>query len=132
MATKSLDHDQLKKYEQVLIEEKKQTAKIIGDINDIQKRGVKDSNGDLSSYSVHQADMGTDTDESEKRVYLLNKEIEKLKSINEALRRIYDHSYGICEICGEYIPEKRLRIVPFARFCIECKSREEMKKRRKP
>ena len=131
MATKTLNNEKLEKYEQVLLAEKEQTQKIINSINDIQKRGNKNQSGDLSSYSIHQADMGTDTDESEKRVYILNKELEKIKDINEALRRVYDKSYGICEICGCYIPENRLKIVPYAKYCIECKSKEEKRKRRK-
>ena len=131
MATKSLSPDLLAKYEAVLMEEKEQSQKIIQGINEIQKRGSKESSGDLSSYSGHQAGLGTDTDESEKRVYLLERELDKLKRINEALRRIYDQSYGICEICGEYIQEKRLKIVPYAKFCISCKSKEEKKLRRR-
>jgi RNA polymerase-binding transcription factor DksA len=131
MATKILSNEKLEKYEQILMAEKVQTQKIINSINDIQRRGNKDQSGDLSSYSIHQADMGTDTDESEKRVYILNKELEKIKDINAALKRVYDKSYGICEICGCYIPENRLRIVPYAKFCIECKSKEEKRKRRK-
>jgi len=131
MAAKELTSKKLEKYEEILIKEKGQTQKIIQGIDEIQKRGSKDSSGDLSSYSVHQADMGTDTDEAEKRVYLLNKELEKLKKINLALRRIYDKSYGVCEICGEIIPDKRLKIVPYAKYCISCKSKEEMKARRR-
>jgi RNA polymerase-binding transcription factor DksA len=131
MAAKEFTLKKLEKYEEILLQEKNQTQKIIQSIDEIQKRGVKNQSGDLSSYSVHQADMGTDTDEAEKRVYLLNKELEKLKNINQALRRIYDKTYGICEICGNLISEKRLKIVPYARFCIECKSKEEMKARKR-
>jgi DnaK suppressor protein len=131
MPTKGLSNEKLEKYEKILIEEKEQTQRIINNINEIQRRGNKDQSGDLSSYSIHQADMGTDTDESEKRVYILNKELEKIKEINSALRRIYDKSYGICEICGCYIPENRLKIVPYAKFCIVCKSKEEKNTRRR-
>lgn len=131
MAAKELTLKKLEKYEELLMQEKNQTQKIINGIDDIQKRGAKNQSGDLSSYSVHQADMGTDTDEAEKRVYLLNKELDKLKLLNVALKRIYDKTYGVCEICGAFIPEKRLKIVPYAKFCIECKSKEEIKQRRK-
>lgn len=131
MAAKEFTMKKLEKYEEILLQEKNQTQKIIKGIDEIQKRGVKDQSGDLSSYSVHQADLGTDTDEAEKRVYLLNKELEKLKRINQALCRIYDKTYGICEICGKLISEKRLKIVPYAKFCIECKSKEELKKRKR-
>ncbi|OPX26012.1 MAG: hypothetical protein B1H06_06410 [Candidatus Cloacimonas sp. 4484_143] len=131
MAARELTTKKLEKYEEILIRERNQTQKIIKGIDEIQKRGSKDRSGDLSSYSVHQADMGTDTDEAEKRVYLLNKELEKIKKINLALKRIYEKSYGVCEICGETIPDKRLNIVPYAKYCISCKSKEEMKTRRR-
>ncbi len=116
MAAKSLNSEFLEKYKKILAVEKTQTEKLIYGINEILKRGVKERSGDLSSYSLHQADMGTDTDESEKRVYLLNKEIDKITKINLALKRIYEKTYGICEICGKYIPEKRLKIIPYAKF----------------
>lgn len=131
MAAKEFSLKKLEKYEEILLQEKNQTQKIIQGIDEIQKRGTKSQSGDLSSYSIHQADMGTDTDEAEKRVYLLNKELEKLKNLNLALKRIYDKTYGVCEICGSLISEKRLKIVPYAKFCIECKSKEELKQRRK-
>lgn len=131
MSAKKFSAEKLEKYEKILIEEQFQTQKIITGIDELQKRGIKDRSGDLSSYSVHQADLGTDTDESEKRVYFLNQEIEKLKHINFALKRIFDQSYGICEICGKAIPETRLRIVPYAKLCIDCKCKEEQKKRRR-
>ncbi|MBC8385186.1 MAG: TraR/DksA C4-type zinc finger protein [Candidatus Cloacimonetes bacterium] len=131
MAAKSLSQVTLKKYEDILNLEKEQTEKIIRGIDDLQKRGSKNSSGDLSSYSIHQADLGTDTDESEKRVYYLEQEIEKMKKLNQALKRVYERSYGICQICGELISKKRLEIVPYAEYCVECKSKEEKNNRRR-
>lgn len=131
MGSINLSDDLLKKYEGVLKEEKVQCQRIIRDIDNMQKKGSKDSSGNLSSYSIHQADLGTDTDQAETNVFMLNREIDRLKEINVALGRIYDKSYGICQICGEYIPEKRLAIVPYAKYCIVCKSKEEKKKRRR-
>ena len=131
MSAKNLSPKKLENYEKILMEEKLQTSRIIQSIDDLQKKGSKNRSGDLSSYSFHQADMGTDTDEAEKRVYHLNQEIDKLKKINFALKRIYEKSYGICEICGKYISDKRLKVVPYAKFCIDCKSKEEQKAKRR-
>jgi DnaK suppressor protein len=61
---------------------------------------------------------------------MLDSEGKKLKLINDALKRVYEKSYGICEICGEYIQEARLKIIPYARFCVECKAKEEKKKKK--
>jgi DnaK suppressor protein len=45
--------------------------------------------------------------------------------IREALQRIEDGSFGICESCGEEISEERLRARPVTTFCIECKTKQE-------
>jgi DnaK suppressor protein len=45
--------------------------------------------------------------------------------IEEALERIEDGSFGICEKCGEDISEQRLRARPVTTHCIECKKKEE-------
>ncbi len=45
---------------------------------------------------------------------------QKLKRIAAALERLNDSSYGICEECGLPISEKRLQVMPFATYCLEC------------
>ena len=45
---------------------------------------------------------------------------ENLKKIRSALDRLNQASYGICEECGAKISEKRLQVVPFAAYCLEC------------
>ena len=131
MSVKQLTEKKLDKYQEVLLKERDETQGIINAINEIQKRGAKEGNGDLSAYSQHQADLGSDTDESERRVYILEKELKNIKMINSALKRIYDKTYGICETCGDYIPANRLTIIPYAKYCIKCKEEEEQRKRRK-
>ena len=51
-----------------------------------------------------------------------DREREKLKNIDEALLRLEEGEYGICEECEEEIPMGRLKIVPFARHCVKCKA----------
>ncbi len=50
---------------------------------------------------------------------------EKLKRVDEALDKIKDGSYGTCSTCEEPIPEARLDVLPFAKFCVECLSKIE-------
>jgi len=45
--------------------------------------------------------------------------------IEEALERIEDGSFGICEKCGEDISEQRLKARPVTTHCIDCKKKEE-------
>lgn len=131
MATSSYNKEKMKKFEEELLKERDETMKVIRDINVLQRRGVKDSGGDLSSYSTHQADHGTDSDNLEKEVFLLENLQEKLKNINLALNRIYEGTFGICEMCRSEIEEARLKIVPYANMCIECKTDEENKRSKK-
>lgn len=56
----------------------------------------------------------------------------KLTEIDDALRRIEEGTYGICEECGSEIGSGRLKVMPFARVCVDCKGkieREEVLKR---
>lgn len=50
-----------------------------------------------------------------------------LKKVNEALDRMKNQTYGICEQCGEDIPYKRLKARPVTTLCIECKTIQEQK-----
>jgi DnaK suppressor protein len=47
-------------------------------------------------------------------------EIELLRAVEEALRRIRDGAFGTCQECREPISERRLDAVPWAKFCRRC------------
>ncbi|GAB6182307.1 TraR/DksA family transcriptional regulator [Thermodesulfovibrio hydrogeniphilus] len=49
-----------------------------------------------------------------------------LKKIEEALRKLDEGTYGLCEMCGEEIPEERLKILPFAIYCRDCQEKIEI------
>ena len=66
---------------------------------------------------------------------LTDREKQKLKQIDDALDRIEESTYGLCEECGVKIPRARLKVVPFAKYCVECKEaieREEKYSREEP
>ncbi|RJX34462.1 MAG: RNA polymerase-binding protein DksA [Desulfarculus sp.] len=54
-----------------------------------------------------------------------DRERKLISKIREAMERIEDGSYGICESCGEDISEKRLKARPVTTLCIDCKKRQE-------
>src|SRR5207245_11442740 len=87
---------------------------------------------DVSSYSFHMADQGTDAMEHEKAFLCASQEGRYFWHVNEALRRLYTtaEKYGKCEQCGEDIGFDRLDALPHARLCIRCKAKEEDGKRR--
>jgi len=119
----------LKKYEELLLAKKRELLKEMGIIGETHTSTIKDSTGDISTYSYHMADQGTDNMEREMAFMYASKSGRLVYHIDEALRRIKDGTYGTCQECGKRIQAARLKIVPHARMCIECKSEEE---RRKP
>lgn len=129
MALKPLSAAKIKHFEEVIKKELRESRTYIDKANQDQSIGAKESSGDLSSYAFHQADQGSDTNLMEQTVMLMEQERDKIRLLNDALGRIMDGNYGVCEICGEQIPENRLEIIPYARYCMDCKSKEEDKKR---
>lgn len=130
MAAKPMNAKQLKKFEQQIQKELKESVAYVDEINKDQSIGARESSGDLSSYAYHQADQGSDTNLMEQTVMMMEQEREKIRLLNEALRKVYNGSFGICEMCGENINLSRLEIIPYATYCIECMAKMEDKKRR--
>jgi len=116
----------LKHFEQRLMEERNKLLEQLAHLEkDVFSQTPKDSSGDLSAYTFHMADLGTDAMEREKAFLFASSEGRLLYHINEALRRLYRNEYGNCESCGEPISKERLEVVPHARLCIKCKEKEE-------
>ena len=87
---------------------------------------------DLTEGREHEKDDGMDTydlasdaRDQEISVILTDRVREKLAAIDEALGRIDDASYGLCEECGLEIAEGRLAALPFTRLCVSCQSDRE-------
>ncbi|NMC74063.1 MAG: TraR/DksA family transcriptional regulator [Geobacteraceae bacterium] len=66
-------------------------------------------------------DQASSERDRELGLLLNDREREKLRNIDEALLRIAEGEYGICEECGCEIPIGRLRVMPFAHCCVKCK-----------
>lgn len=96
---------------------------ILGDVSTIEDEALKksrlDASGDLSSMPIHMADLGTDNYEQEFALGLLDGERKLLQEISDALQRIEEGTYGICEGTGRPIPKARLKANPWARYCVE-------------
>jgi DnaK suppressor protein len=121
-----MDKRTRERYRKILLEEK---DKILNQINNLSEDTLsssqRDSSGDLSGYSMHMADVGTDNFQRELALGLVSNEQQVLYRIDEALKRIDDGTYGKCENCGQLIKDSRLKALPFATMCIACKEKEE-------
>jgi RNA polymerase-binding transcription factor DksA len=82
-----------------------------------------------SAFGMHQADAGSDAYDRDFALSLLAKEQDAIYEINEALKRIEQGTYGICEMSGQRIPEERLEALPFTRFTVTSQARIESEQR---
>lgn len=128
-ATIRMKKDEMKEFKTLLL---RRRAQLKGDFDKLGsetlERSSQESSGDLSTMPLHMADVGTDSFEKDMTLGLIESEAEELREIEEALKRIDDGSYGVCESCKKAIVKVRLKAVPYARLCIECKQKEESAK----
>lgn len=70
-------------------------------------------------------DLASDARDREINHILTDRDRDKAQAIDEALSRVDDGSYGVCEDCGADIAEGRLQALPFTRLCVTCQSDRE-------
>ncbi len=122
------------KYKQQLLEEKQKLSKLISEMKDNTVFGdttdhtsEKYTSGELSSYDNHPADIGTEVYMQDMQNSLTIHEVGKLDNIENALSKIENGKYGICEECQEQIDEERLDILPETNLCSDCAKHQPKK-----
>lgn len=115
----------LKHFEERLLEERKKLLGQLGYLEKTLNQTQRDSAGDLSAYSFHMADMGTDAMEREKTFLFASAEGRLLYDVDQALRRVYRNEYGTCPTCGKEIGKARLDAIPQATLCVSCQEKQE-------
>lgn len=103
-----------------LLEEKEELLKKLNSEGDSFREEVLASSGRGDSV-----DIANDEGAYRKMETLNAMDAKKLKGIEGALKRINEGKYGYCLQCGKKIPEGRLRAIPSAVLCVECKSENE-------
>lgn len=110
----------IKRFQQLLLQRRKE---ILSNVSDIEGEALHksrlDASGDLSSMPIHMADLGTDNFEQEFSLELMDGERRLLGEVEDALNRIENGTYGICEGTGKPISKARLEAQPWARYSIE-------------
>lgn len=86
---------------------------------------AQDALEEKPTFSTHMADAGTDTYDRDVALGLLSAEQDALYEIEEALERIRNGTYGICELTGRPIEPARLAAIPWTRFTAEAEQRLE-------
>jgi len=100
---------------------------LVGDMYSMEREALQRSGENLSNLPVHMADMGTDNYEQEFTLGLMEKDRQLLREINNALQKIQDGRYGLCEGTGKVIAKARLEVQPWAKFSIEHARKMEMR-----
>lgn len=95
--------------------------------DDTLKKSQKEASGDISGYTYHMADVATDNYDREFSLSLASSERKFIYELDDALKRIEDATFGVCEACHNIIAKTRLRVVPYARFCVKCQEKKEKK-----
>ena len=126
MRRKKLLKKELKIYKEKLL---KLREEISGEVRQISEnvlmKSQTEASGDISSHTFHIADAASDTFERDFSLGLASNEMEIIRQIDLALRKIEDQSYGICESCQKLIPKRRLDALPYVRYCMKCQARLE-------
>lgn len=122
-----LTKKQLSHLEKRLMEERARAQKALGMFDKIAKADREAGDSALASYTDHMADQGTEAMEREKAALFATKEGRYLYRLEEALRRMYNDpkTFGTCHTCGAEVGFERLDALPHARYCIDCKVKEE-------
>jgi len=112
-------------YLKILIKEKEKILKNLGFL----KEGIENTE---KGIPTHIGDIGTDEFVKDIDIDISFSEGKMLREIDEAIEKIKEGAYGICEKCGNKISKKRLKAIPYAKFCIECKKEIEKSEEKIP
>jgi len=121
-----LKKDQLKAFRAMLLELRQRLATHVGHMQTEALHEAAGAAAELSDTPLeHLADRGSDNFARDLMISILQNSEAEICDIDAALERIDAGTYGICEGCNKKIPNSRLKALPFARLCIECKEKEE-------
>lgn len=115
-----MDKKKLEHYKEVLLERR---LELNADLQRQLESGQSQDRSDAMD-TIDQADSSVAADLNITRREMIARQI---REIDEALEKIQRGEFGVCEGCGEDIPEGRLKARPNAIYCIQCK--DEIEKR---
>jgi len=117
--------DELRAFERLL---QRRRTLLMGNMRKLEDEACRkgsDAAGDLSTVPLHPADMATDLQQQDMSLLFMQNENVQLQDIEEALERIQEDRFGLCEECEHEIALDRLRAIPYASLCVDCKRRQE-------
>ncbi|AQS59044.1 TraR/DksA C4-type zinc finger protein [Desulforamulus ferrireducens] len=125
-----ITEQQTQDFKQRLLEMRADTLNFIQTLNNDDRGGglglsLDESIEELASYDNHPADVGTEVFERSKDLALKGDAMLTVRAIDDALTKLANGQYGLCEVCGKEIPLERLEAVPYTTQCVDCKAKDE-------
>jgi len=106
-----LDH-----YREILLRHRRE---LVGRVTGLEDEALRSSGGNLSNMPLHPADIGTDTFDQDFALGMAASDRQLLQEIDEAIERIEQRTYGVCQMTGKPIPKTRLDAKPWAKYTVE-------------
>jgi len=114
---KDLEH-----YKQILLRKR---AELMGDVENMEGAALKENSGSLSHLPQHVAEAGSDAYDQSLALDIADVDRKLIREIDEAIGRIADGSYGLCQATGKPINKERLEELPWTRHSIEAAREHE-------
>jgi RNA polymerase-binding protein DksA len=117
---------ELSEFKKIVLKKKDELLDDIQHISDdTLKKSQKEASGDISGYTYHMADVATDSYDREFSLGLASSERKFIYELDDALKRIEEGTFGVCQDCKSLISKSRLKAVPYARTCVKCQEKRE-------
>jgi RNA polymerase-binding protein DksA len=121
-----VDKKEKQQYKKRLIDLREELSHEIRQVGgDNIKQSQREASGDLSAYTLHMADVASDSYDRELTWDRASAGQQVLFYIDEALKKIDEGTYGLCDDCGKRITKERLKAIPYVRLCRDCKQKNE-------
>lgn len=117
-----MDYEKREYFRNVLLEEMRSLLEEAG-------KTVSEMTSDTTNFPDPN-DRATQESDRTFELRIRDRERKLLNKIREALEKIDNGTFGICEMCGEEISEARLKARPVTTYCIDCKMEQEKKEKR--
>jgi RNA polymerase-binding transcription factor DksA len=128
MVKTNLSAEQLEEFKQLLLKKRQQ---LVGDITGMENEALRAGSGSLSNMPSHLAEQGSEAYDQSLSLNLAAADRKLLREIDDALKRIEEGTYGICELSLKPIKIERLRELPWARHSMEAARELERQSMRK-
>lgn len=119
------DPEELARFRMTLVALRKDVSRSFEELTEAARRTIGESLGDLAAVARDPADRAAEASEHSMALVFLARAEREIRDIDDALERIENRSFGLCEGCSGPIPSARLTAIPVARHCIRCKRARE-------